>query len=121
MSKTILVVDDSYSVREAVGYTLKSQGFEVLLAEDGQDALKYFDSRSIDLVITDLHMPNLNGIELTRKVREIENYARVPIIVLTTESQFSKKQEAKKAGATGWIVKPFVPDKLLTVIKRVIR
>nr|NQU89900.1 response regulator [Bacteroidota bacterium] len=121
MPKTILVVDDSYSVREAVGYTLKNEGFLVFSAEDGQDALKYLDSRKIDLVITDLHMPNLNGIELTRKVRKIDHYARVPIIILTTESQFVKKQEAKEAGATGWIVKPFVPEKLMTVIKRVIR
>ncbi|HON18231.1 MAG TPA: response regulator [Salinivirgaceae bacterium] len=121
MGKKILIVDDSESIREVVSFTLENAGHEVIKAVDGQDALKYLDGQKFDLIITDLHMPNLNGIELIKKVRVIEEYKFIPILFLTTESQTSKKMEAKEAGATGWIVKPFVPEKLLEAINKVVR
>ncbi len=119
--KTILVVDDSKPIRQAVSYMLRGRGFNVLTGVDGKDALKHFDGTAIDLVITDLHMPNMDGIGLIKEVRKIVEYSRVPMLVLTTESQVSIKMEAKQAGATGWIVKPFEADKLMTIIKKVLR
>ncbi len=119
--KTILVVDDSGAIREAVAYMLQSYGFEVLKACDGSDSLKHFTGSPIDLVITDLHMPIMDGIGLIKEIRKLQDYSRIPILVLTTESQVSKKMEAKKAGATGWIVKPFEPLSLMTIIKKVLR
>ena len=121
MGKKILIVDDSESIREVVSFTLENAGHEVVKAVDGQDALTYLDGQKYDLIITDLHMPNVNGIELIKKVRVIEQYKFVPILFLTTESQTAKKMEAKDAGATGWIVKPFVPEKLLEAINKVVR
>ena len=121
MAKTILIVDDSESIREVVSFTLDNAGYEVIVAVDGQDALKHFDGKNIDLLLTDLHMPVMNGIELIKEVRKIEAYARIPILFLTTESQRDKKVEAKDAGATGWIIKPFVPTKLLDAISKVMR
>lgn len=121
MGKKILIVDDSESIREVVSFTLENAGHIVQKAVDGSDALKYLDGRAYDLIITDLHMPNKNGIELIRDVRQLEVYKFIPILFLTTESQTAKKQEAKDAGATGWIVKPFVPEKLLAAINKVVR
>jgi two-component system chemotaxis response regulator CheY len=121
MAKTILIVDDSESIREVVSFTLENEGYKVLVGIDGQDALKFFDGSEIDLLITDLHMPNMDGIDLIKKVRSMDNYQRVPILFLTTESQAAKKMEAKDAGATGWIIKPFVPAKLVAAINKVIR
>jgi two-component system chemotaxis response regulator CheY len=121
MAKKILIVDDSESIREVVSFTLENEGYEILSAFDGKDALKHLDGKSIDLIITDLHMPNMNGIELIKEVRTMEPYKRVPILFLTTESQAAKKMEAKEAGATGWIIKPFVPAKLIAAINKVIR
>ena len=121
MQKTILIVDDSESIREVVRFTLENAGFNVLIGVDGKDALKFFDGKKIDLLITDLHMPEMNGIELIREVRLMKNYARLPILFLTTESQRERKLEAKSAGATGWIIKPFVPAKLLAALNKVIR
>ncbi len=121
MAKTVLIVDDSEAIREVVNYTLSQEGFDVLVGVDGEDALKYLDGRTIDIVITDLHMPNLDGLGLIRKIREIDEYKHIPILFLTTESQTEKKMEAKEAGATGWIIKPFVPAKLLSAISRVLR
>jgi len=119
--KNVLIVDDSESVREVVKFTLESAGYQVKVGVDGKDALKYLDGSGIDLVITDLHMPNLDGISLIREIRNKEAYQYTPILLLTTESQQEKKMEAKEAGATGWIVKPFVQDKLLSTVKKVIR
>ena len=122
MAKTIVIVDDSESIREVVSFTLENAGYSVLVGIDGKDALKFFDgSNEIDLLITDLYMPNLNGIELIRAVRDNADYKRIPILFLTTESQREKKMEAKQAGATGWIIKPFVPAKLLSALNKVLR
>lgn len=122
MAKTILVVDDSESIREIVGFTLENEGFNVLFGENGQDALKHLNNvPAIDLIVTDLHMPVMNGIEFIKLVRNNREYKSVPILFLTTESQTAKKMEAKKAGATGWIIKPFVPAKLIEAINKVMR
>jgi len=121
MSKTILLVDDSYSIRESIGFFLTESGYDIIKSVDGNDALENLDGRKIDLIITDLHMPNMNGIELIRNVRQSENYKRIPILLLTTETLQEKKLEAKKAGATGWLNKPFQKEKLFNVINKVLR
>lgn len=121
MGKKILIVDDSESIREVVSFTLENAGHEVLKGVDGQDALKFLNGDKLDLIITDLHMPNMDGIEFIKNVRSNEVYQFVPILFLTTESQTAKKMEAKEAGATGWIIKPFVPEKLLAAINKVVR
>ena len=121
MAKTILIVDDSESIREVVSFTLENEGYNVLIANDGTDALKFLDGTHIDLIITDLHMPEMDGITLIRHVRKMEQYMRIPILFLTTESQAAKKMEAKEAGATGWIIKPFVPAKLIAALNKVLR
>ena len=120
MGKNILIVDDSESIREVVNFTLENEGHTVFVGIDGKDAFKFLDGRRIDLVITDLHMPEMNGIELIKAIRSMEDYKRIPILFLTTESQQDKKMEAKVAGATGWIIKPFVPAKLLAAINKVL-
>jgi two-component system chemotaxis response regulator CheY len=121
MAKTILIVDDSESIREVVSFNLEHEGYNVLVAVDGKDALKFLDGTKIDLIITDLHMPVLDGIGLIKEVRALSDYQRIPILFLTTESQAAKKMEAKEAGATGWIIKPFVPAKLIEAINKVLR
>ena len=121
MSKVIMTVDDSNSVRQMVCFTLKHAGYEVLEAVNGQDAIKQLDNKTIDMMITDLNMPTMDGIELIKAVRAKPEYKFIPIVMLTTESQDDKKQAGKAAGATGWIVKPFKPDQLITVVKKVLR
>jgi two-component system chemotaxis response regulator CheY len=121
MSKQILIVDDSESIREVLAFSISNAGYEVLTARDGLDALQYFDGRSIDLLLTDYHMPNLNGLELILKVRQIEFYKYMPILVLTTESQIEMMKEARDCGATGWLLKPFNTEKLLQTLRKVIR
>ncbi|HBF87313.1 MAG TPA: two-component system response regulator [Bacteroidales bacterium] len=121
MAKNILVVDDSESIREVVSFTLENAGYTVIKACDGQDALNRIVGAKLDLIITDLHMPVMDGIALIKEVRASEEFKFVPILFLTTESQANKKMEAKDAGATGWIVKPFVPEKLLAAITKVVR
>lgn len=118
--RTVVFVDDSESIREAVGFILQQNGYEVLKAGDGEESLKYFDGSQVDLLITDLHMPQMNGIALIETLRKTSQYKYLPILVLTTESQFEQKMEAKRAGATGWVVKPFTPEKLMAIIRRVI-
>ncbi len=120
MSKVIMTVDDSASVRQMVKFTLNGAGYDVIEAEDGQDALSKLSGTRVDMVITDLNMPNLDGIGLIRALRQQSANKFVPIIMLTTESQDGKKQEGKAAGATGWIVKPFKPEQLLGVLKKVL-
>ena len=121
MSKKIIVVDDSESIRELVAMTLENASYLVEKAIDGKEALRLFDGREVNLVITDLNMPNMDGISLIRELRKLNDYSAVPILILTTESQTAKKEEAKAAGATGWIVKPFVADKLLATVNKIIR
>ena len=118
---SIYSVDDSESIREIVNYSLENEGYNVLISDNGKNALDQLDGKDINLVITDLHMPEMNGIELIREIRKMSSYQHTPILFLTTESQVEKKMEAKEAGATGWIVKPFVPAKLLAAINKVIR
>lgn len=120
MAKRIMTVDDSASVRQMITFTLKEAGYDVVEAQDGKDALAKLDG-PIDLIVTDLNMPNMDGLSLIKAVRANDKYKFVPIIMLTTESQDSKKQEGKDAGATGWIVKPFQPEQLLGVVSKVIK
>jgi len=120
MGKTIMTVDDSTSVRQMVSFTLKGAGYEVIEAIDGKDALSKLEKNPVNMVITDLNMPNLDGIGLIKQIRANAAYRFLPIIMLTTESQESKKQEGKQAGATGWIIKPFKPEQLIAVVKRVL-
>ncbi len=118
--KTIMTVDDSASVRMMVNFTLSELGFEIVEATDGKDALEKLDKKPIHMLITDVNMPELDGINLVRKVRENPSYRFIPIIILTTESQDEKKKEGKQAGATGWIVKPFKPEQLIAVVRKVL-
>lgn len=119
MGKVILTVDDSASVRQMVSFTLRAAAYEVAEAVDGCDALSKL-AGEVGLIITDLNMPRMDGIELIKQIRTNPEHKYVPILMLTTESQVAKKQEAKSAGATGWIVKPFQPEQLLAVVKRVL-
>jgi len=121
MSKQILIVDDSESIREVLAFSIENAGYEVLMACDGNDALKFLDGRVIDLILTDYHMPNLNGLELIEKVRQTESYKYTPILVLTTENQIEMIREARDTGATGWLMKPFNTEKLLQTLRKVIR
>ncbi len=119
MEKTIMVVDDSTSVRKMVVFTLENAGYSVIEAENGQDALDKLNGSPVNLFIVDLNMPQVNGFELTTSVRSREDHKFTPIIILTTESQESQKKEAKASGATGWITKPFQPDQLIGVVRKV--
>ena len=121
MQKTILIVDDSKSIRESINFFLNGEGFDVIMAEDGVDALQKLSIKKPNIIITDLHMPNMNGIEFITNVRNSDTYKHIPIILLTTETLNEKKIEAKKAGATGWINKPFNKDMLTKVINKVLR
>jgi two-component system, chemotaxis family, chemotaxis protein CheY len=118
---SILAVDDSASMRQMVSFTLKSAGYTVVEAVDGQDAWEKAGSRSFDLVLTDQNMPRLDGIGLTKKLRETSQFKNTPILILTTESSDQMKQAGRSAGATGWLVKPFDPTKLIEVIRKVVR
>jgi len=120
MEKVILTVDDSASIRQMVSFTLKNEGYTVVEAVDGVDGLAKLKENPVDMVLTDLHMPNMDGIELIKNVRADPTFKFIPIIFLTTESQGDKKQEGKSAGATGWIVKPFKPEQLVGVVKKVL-
>ena len=115
----ILLVDDSVSMREMVSFTLKQAGHDIIEAEDGVQAFEIAQNNTFKLVITDINMPNMDGITLTAKLRELETYTFTPILILTTETSDPRKLEAKEAGATGWIEKPFDPDHLLATIHKV--
>lgn len=121
MNKRILAVDDSPSIRKMVGFTLRSAGYEVVEAEDGQDGLEKARLGPVNLVLTDQNMPRMDGISLTKKLRENPKFKATPILILTTESSDQMKQAGRAAGATGWLVKPFDPAKLIEVIGKVIR
>jgi len=116
----ILFVDDSASMREMVRFTLEGAGYEVLESSDGVEALQFAEENKVNLVITDVNMPNMDGITLIAELRKLTDYKFTPILTLTTEGGIEKKLEGKKAGATGWIVKPFDPDSLLSTIRRVL-
>jgi len=120
MSRTALIVDDAASIRRMVAFTLSQAGFDVVEAENGKHALEQLEGRRVDIVITDLNMPVMDGITLVREIRNRTATKFTPVLLLTTESQLEKKQQGKAAGATGWIVKPFQPDKLLETIGRVL-
>lgn len=119
--KKILAVDDSASMRQMVVFTLKKAGYAVVDAKDGLEALEIAKKESFDAVISDVNMPNMDGITLIRNLRTLPAYKFTPLLMLTTESGTEKKHEGKAAGATGWIVKPFNPEQLLAVIQKVIR
>jgi len=121
MAKIIMTADDSASIRQMVSFTLKDAGYEVVEAVDGKDALNKLNGSKVNMLITDLNMPNMDGIELIKQVRAKSEFKFIPIIMLTTESQAEKKQRGKAAGATGWIVKPFKSEQLIAVIKKVLR
>lgn len=117
----ILVVDDSNSIRDMVSFTLKSAGYETVEAKDGSEGLNCAQSNNFDLVISDVNMPIMDGITLCQELRKLPSFKFTPILMLTTESSGDMKMRGKAAGATGWLVKPFNPEKLLATIKRVVR
>jgi two-component system, chemotaxis family, chemotaxis protein CheY len=119
MAKRVLVVDDSRAIRQSITFVLQQNAYEVLEAGDGFSGLAQLEGEKVDLIITDVNMPNMDGITFIKKVRELDDFRFVPILVLTTESQKSVMEEGKAAGATGWIVKPFSTDKLMAAVKRV--
>lgn len=121
MAKLIMSVDDSASIRQMVSFTLSDAGYQVVEAVDGKDALTKLNTTTVDMLITDLNMPNMDGIELIKNVRAQTKHKFIPIIMLTTESQDSKKQQGKSAGASGWIVKPFSATQLVDVIKKLLK
>lgn len=116
----ILAVDDSPAIRRMVASVLRNAGHEITSAEDGVEGASVADSDSFELVITDVHMPNMNGIELIRVLRDKPAYRHTPLLVLTTESSTEMKQQGRSAGATGWIVKPFNPDSLVAAVSKVL-
>ena len=120
MRKKIITVDDAATMRKMVSFTLKGAGHDVMEAGDGVEALSLLRQCSVDLVITDVNMPNMDGLELTRQLRAIPAFARTPIILLTTESDPAKKILGRSAGATGWIVKPFNQEQLLALVSKVL-
>jgi two-component system chemotaxis response regulator CheY len=119
MGLRVLAVDDSKTMRDMVGFTLRNAGHDVLEAGDGEDAISKLGNDRVDLIITDINMPRMDGITLIKTLRANAVHKSTPILVLTTESDASKKNEGRQAGATGWIVKPFSPDKLLQVVAKV--
>lgn len=119
MGKRVMAVDDSATVRQVLQMTLEGAGYEVVEAVDGKDALSKLAGTSVDMMVTDLNMPNMDGIDLIKHVRQSPGNRFMPIIMLTTESQPEKKQEGKAAGASGWIVKPFKPEQLLAVVRMI--
>lgn len=120
MGRTILTVDDSLSIRQMVAYTLKTAGHSVVEAADGEEALAKAKTTRFDLILTDQNMPKMDGLTLIKQLRTLPEYSRTPILMLTTESSDAMKSQGRAAGATGWLVKPFDPNKLLEVMKKVL-
>jgi two-component system, chemotaxis family, chemotaxis protein CheY len=120
MGKTILVVDDSASVRQVVSIALKGAGYDVLVGTDGKDALAKLDGRRIHLIISDVNMPNMDGISFVTEAKKLAAYKFTPIIMLTTESQEDKKRQAQAAGAKAWVTKPFQPEQMLAAVSKLI-
>jgi len=120
MAKSILIVDDSASVRQVVSISLRNAGYEVTEGCDGKDALSKLKGQKVHLIISDVNMPNMDGITFVKAVKQMAAYKFTPIVMLTTESQESKKKEGQEAGAKAWIVKPFKPDQLLGVVQKLV-
>ena len=120
MSKTIMIVDDSASLRQVVSISLRGAGYEVIEASDGQDATSKLTGQKVHLIISDVNMPNMDGITFVKNVKQMPNYKFTPVIMLTTESQDGKKQEGQAAGAKAWVVKPFQPAQLLAAVSKLI-
>jgi len=118
--KNILIVDDSASVRQVVSITLRQAGYDVIEGHDGKDALSKLTGQKVHLIISDVNMPNMDGISLVKAVKQLPAYKFTPIVMLTTESQEAKKREGQEAGAKAWIVKPFKPDQLLGVVQKLV-
>jgi len=120
MSKTIMVIDDSASMRQTVSIALKSAGYDVTEAVDGQDALAKLDGSKVHLVICDVNMPVMDGISFVREIKKLPDYRFVPVVMLTTESRESRKEEGQRAGAKAWVVKPFRPEQILHAVSKLI-
>ncbi|UGQ45171.1 response regulator [Massilia endophytica] len=120
MAKTIMVVDDSLSIRQVVGIALKQAGYDVIEGTDGADALAKLKGQKINLVISDVNMPNMDGITFVRELKQLPAYKFTPVIMLTTESQEEKKQQGQAAGAKAWMVKPFKPEQLLNAVQKLV-
>jgi two-component system chemotaxis response regulator CheY len=120
MAKTVMVVDDSASLRQVVGIALKGAGYDVLEGCDGQDALSKLTGQKVHLIISDVNMPNMDGISFVKAVKQLPNYKFTPVIMLTTESQESTKQQGQAAGAKAWVVKPFKPEQMLDAVSKLI-
>ena len=118
--KTILTVDDSTSVRQMVSFTLRSAGYGVIEAADGEDGLAKAKDQTVNLVLTDHNMPRMDGLSLIKSLRSLREYKSVPILMLTTEASTGMKEQGRAAGATGWLVKPFDPARLVEIVKKVI-
>jgi two-component system chemotaxis response regulator CheY len=120
MAKTVMIVDDSASLRQVVGITLKTAGYEVFEGCDGKDALSKLNGRKVHLIISDVNMPNMDGISFVKAVKQLPEYKFTPVIMLTTEAQEDRKMEGKAAGARAWMVKPFKPEQLLGAVEKLI-
>ena len=121
MAKTILIVDDSASVRQVVKIAVTGAGYDVIEGVDGKDALSKLTGQKVHLIISDVNMPNMDGIEMIAAIRKLPGYGFTPILMLTTESQVEKKDAGRKAGATGWIVKPFNADQLVATVQKLVK
>lgn len=120
MNKTIMIVDDSASIRQVVGLTLKNAGYDTIEAVDGRDAVGKLDGRRVHLIICDVNMPNMDGITFVKQMKTMPSYRFTPVIMLTTEAGESKKQEGQLAGARAWVVKPFQPAQMLAAVSKLI-
>lgn len=120
MPKTVMIVDDSTSLRQVVSIALKSAGYDVIEACDGKDALSKLNGAKINLIISDVNMPNMDGITFVKEAKKLANYKFTPVIMLTTESQETKKAEGQAAGAKAWVVKPFKPEQMLTAVSKLV-
>ncbi len=120
MAKTIMIVDDSASIRQVVGIAIKAAGYDLIEASDGKDALSKLTGQKIHLIVSDINMPNMDGITFVKEVKQMANYKFTPIIMLTTETDDTKKQAARDAGAKAWVNKPFQPPVLLNAIAKLV-
>jgi two-component system chemotaxis response regulator CheY len=120
MAKTIMIVDDSASLRQVVGIALRGAGYEVLEASDGRDALGKLKGQKVHLMISDVNMPNMDGISFVKAVKQIPAYKFTPVVMLTTESQDAKKKEGQEAGARAWVLKPFKPEQMIGVVQKLV-